>query len=234
MPAAMSGLTDAMKAMAAEASTLSYSAVSRLKDRYPKAVPYQEMIDYLLPNDKQSNTELIRYFRLSLQKNPEVSYDIKSDTYRYKPPYDIASAEELIAELQRQDLYKGIHYDELKQGWANCLPVLNQLAEEHKILIHRHKKDKQPKIIWANDPALYVHLDDEFLEKANLGSKLPDADKIRLELGAMQSRAAGETQKPVVAANAGKKGQKKVRRGQKVTNTHMQALDAIMKGYGKK
>lgn len=229
----MSGLTDAMKAMAAEASTLSYSAVSRLKDRYPKAVPYQEMIDYLLPIDKQANAELIRYFRLSLQRNPEVSYDIKSDSYRYKPPYDISSAEELLAELQSQDLYKGILYDELKQGWPNCLAVLNQLADEHKILIHRHKKDKQPKIIWADDPALYVHLDSEFLLKAN-GVKLPDENKIRIELSAMQSRAAGEAPKPVVNANANKKGPKKVRRGQKVTNTHMQALDAIMKGYGKK
>jgi transcription initiation factor TFIIE subunit beta len=225
----MSGLTEAMKAMAADASTLSYSAVNRLKDRYPKAVPYQEMLDYLLPVDKQNNAELIRYFRLSLQKNPEVSYDTKADTYRYKPPYDINNSEELLAELQRQTLYKGILYDELKQGWPDCLAVVNQLDEQHKILVHRHKKDKQPKIIWPDDPSLYIKLDDEFRLIAT-NQKPPDENKIRAELTAMQSRAAGEAPKPVTNANAGKKGPKKVRRGNKVTNVHMQNLDAMMRG----
>lgn len=233
MPPANPGLTPVMMQVVTEASTLAYTAVSRLKERYPAPITYQDIIDYLLPNTQQGNVELIRLFRLSLQKNGEVAYDVRADTYRYKPPYDVSNAEELLAALQAQDLYKGMLYDELKPGWPDCLVVLNKLADEHKIIIHRHKKDKQPKIIWPDDPSLYVDLKDEFRDIATRVA-LPDVDKIRVELSAMQSRAAGEAPKPVSATNAKGKGPKKVRRGQKVTNTHMQALDAIMKGYNKK
>ena len=233
MPATTSGLTPAMMAQANEANALAYAAVTRMKERHPARLPYQDILDYLLPNDQQSNAELTRLLRLSLQKNGEVAYDPVGNTYRYKPPYDITNAEELLAALQGQELYKGIQFSELKPGWPDCLGTINKLAEERKIIVHRQKKDKQPKLIWADDPALYVDLSEEFRVIANR-VPLPDVDKIRLELAGMQSRAAGEAPKPVNAANAKTKGPKKVRRGQKVTNTHMQALDAIMKGYGKK
>lgn len=216
-----------MRDLASHASSTSFAAVTRLKKHYPNAIPYQEIVDYSMPVHEQSNTELLRYFKLALQKHREVTYDSKANTYRYKPPYEISNPDELLRELQRQDLYKGISYDELKQGWPDCLGTINQLADEHKILIHRHKKDRLPKTIWPDDPTLYVQLEAEFIDHANK-TPLPDVDKIRVELGGMQSRAAGEAPKPINAATD-KKPKKKVRRGQKVTNTHMQALEAYMK-----
>jgi transcription initiation factor TFIIE subunit beta len=227
MATATPGLTPAMRELASQASSTSFAAVTRLKQHYPNSIPYQDLIDYLLSVQQQSDTELLRLFRLSLQKHREVTYDSKAHSYRYKPPYEISSAGELLRELQRQDLYKGIPYDELKQGWPECLVTLNQLADEHKVLIHRHKKDKIPKTIWPDDPSLYVKLDEKFCSIAN-GVPLPDVDKIRVELGGMQSRAAGEAPKPI-NASTDKKPKKKARRGQKVTNTHMQALESYMK-----
>ncbi|ETN37734.1 uncharacterized protein HMPREF1541_07357 [Cyphellophora europaea CBS 101466] len=225
-------LTPAMRQQAVESSALAFAAIARLKDRYPSSISYQDLLDYLLPNDKQDNDALLRYFNLSLRKNPEVSFDPKANTYRYKPPYDVANAEELLALLQRQELRQGIPYDKLKHGWPDCLETLNQLEREHKILITRQKKDRIPRFIWADEPSLYVRLEPEFVQEWKKIS-LPNPDKIRVELAAMQSKAAGEAPKPLNAAVTKPKA-KKVRRGNKVTNTHMLHLDAISKGYSKK
>lgn len=222
-----------MLAQVNEANLKAIEAVDRLKLRHPTPQPYQDLINFLFSKIEQSNTELVRLLKLSLQRNSQVAYDPVANTYRYKPPYEIANTEELLAALHGQELYKGIPFNQLKQGWPDCLDTINKLAQEHKIIVTRQKKDKLPKLIWADDPELYVDLNDEFRLIANRVS-LPDVDKIRVELAGMQSRAAGEAPKPLNATNAKAKAPKKVRRGQKVTNTHMQALDSLMKGYGKK
>jgi hypothetical protein len=215
------------------AGVLTHQGYERLREAYPASLSQQDLLSYLMSQQEQANTTLVNIFTTVFRKHSSVNWNPKTGQYRYQPPYDISTATELLQFLQEQELAKPIPVEELKKGWADCVVEINKLDKEHKIIVLRHKKDQSPRMIWANDPTLYAEIDKENVEKWHKIS-LPNPDDIRIELGKMSSKAAGQAPKPINAPQAKTKGPKKSRRGVKVTNTHMLALDATFKKLNKR
>lgn len=222
MSAAMQNDKDLTK-ISLRSRTMALQATDRLKELYPQAVSVADLLSYLMNVAEQSDGRLVDFFFKTFKRNGTVNWNEKENTYRYKPPYDVSSPEELLKYFQEQEIAKGIPITELQLGWKDCIPAIDQLDREHKLIVLRNKKDQSPRMIWANDPTLYAPLDDEYVKKW-FSVSLPGEDEIRTKLQAMSSKAAGEA--PRVFQEGGKaKAKKKVRRGHKITNTHMQFLE---------
>ncbi|KAK5536085.1 transcription factor TFIIE beta subunit, TFIIEB, Tfa2 [Vermiconidia calcicola] len=196
-------------------------ALGRLKEKFPERISWNELVAYVLPIHRRTE-EQITYFRTFLSKNPKVDYDEEADTYRYRPEHNIASADDLLRYLQNQESAMGINVRELKDTWPDVEYAIDKLEAEHKLLVVRNKKDNHPRTVWVDDPTLNVSLDNEFKD---IWSQIPlpsVEDTIR-ELRRMNHKSTGEPAQLDAAAKP-KEKKKKTRRGQKVTNTHMQGL----------
>lgn len=112
---------------------------------------------------------------------------------------------------------------ELREGWPDVELTINQLEKESKLLVTRNKKDDHAKMVWANDPSLMQHFDDEFRQIWD-SVKVPDLQHVTEEL---ERAGITPTSKNKVIKQRPKFEQKKVkkpRRSGKTTNTHMMGV----------
>jgi transcription initiation factor TFIIE subunit beta len=216
-----SNVPDKLVAISTRSREMTHDAIKRLKEFFPKEIPSNDLVTFLMPITAEA--ELVRFFLLTIRQNRVVTWDSEADTYIFKPPYEISSAEQLLVYFQKQEIAKSIAITDLQQGWKDCIPTINALDREHKLVVLRHKKDNSPRTIWGNDPTLYAPLDAIYVQKWK-AINLPGENEIRDKLKAMSSRAAGDAPKAVLDNKP--KQKKKVRRGHKITNTHMQFLDS--------
>ncbi|EXJ89028.1 hypothetical protein A1O3_02092 [Capronia epimyces CBS 606.96] len=196
-------------------------AADRLKEKFPESISWDDLVAFVLPAQKRTE-EQINLFRRFLQVNPKVSHDPDTDSYKFKPLHDIASADDLIKFLQSQDSALGLNVRELKDGWTDVEETIDRLEAEHKLLVVRNKKDHHPRMVWIDDPTLVAPLDQEFKD-IWLQIPLPSVEDTIKELRRMNHKSTGEPARPDSETKP-KKEKKRVRRGQKVTNVHMQGL----------
>ncbi|KIX02066.1 uncharacterized protein Z518_08005 [Rhinocladiella mackenziei CBS 650.93] len=208
-------------AAGSDARTNVVYAADRLKEKFPESISWDDLVAFVLPAHKRSEeqTELFRRF---LQVNPRVSYDATTDSYTFKPLHNIASADGLLKFLQNQESALGINVRELKDGWNDVEETIDRLEAEHRLLVIRNKKDHHPRMVWIDDPTLDAPLDQEFKDIWSQVA-LPSVEDTIKELRRMNHKSTGEPARPDVVAKP-KKEKKKVRRGQKITNVHMQGL----------
>ncbi|KAJ9608083.1 transcription factor TFIIE beta subunit, TFIIEB, Tfa2 [Cladophialophora chaetospira] len=204
-------------------------AVNRLREKFPQSIPRDELISYTLSQQKRDDTT-VQLFIAGLNINPKVNYDKEKDEFIFKPEHNITDADSLLKFLQNQDTAMGIQVSKLKDGWQDAETTINKLEEEHRLLVTRNKKDGHPRMVWLDDPTLQAPLDDEFKELWNL-IPLPGVDDTIKELRKMNHKSTGE---PAVVDTGVKKPKekRKVRRGTKITNTHMQGLLRDYSGKG--
>ncbi|KAK4695510.1 transcription initiation factor TFIIE subunit beta, partial [Lecanoromycetidae sp. Uapishka_2] len=199
-------------------------AVEQLKN---KGIPQTltDIINYLsLHNAARQYKQSIGTILMS---HPKVEYNPKSDggeaLFRYRPPHNIRSQDQIVGHLQAQHTFKGLGVKELKDGWPGAEDAIDDLEIENKLLVTRNKKDNHAKMVWPNDPSLAFEIDEEFLNMWHK-VKLPEpgavADELEREglLPANKSRGV----KKMIAAPT--KKTKKPRKGGKTTNTHMQGV----------
>ncbi|EXJ95003.1 hypothetical protein A1O1_00121 [Capronia coronata CBS 617.96] len=208
-------------AAGSDARTNVVYAANRLKEKFPESISWDDLVAFVLPSHKRTE-EQIDMFRRFLQVNPKVSHDPATDSYRFKPLHDIASADDLLKYLQNQDSALGLNVRELKDGWTDVEETIDRLEAEHKILVVRNKKDNHPRMVWLDDPTLVAPLDQEFKD-IWLQIPLPSVEDTIKELRRMNHKSTGEPAR-TDAITRPKKEKRKVRRGQKVTNVHMQGL----------
>lgn len=201
-------------------------AIEYLKN---KAAPlkYSDIQSYLSLQQQGHDSGYVYALKRILQGHEKVEYDPSGangeGTYRFRPPHNIRSAEQLLQKLQSQTTAQGMSVRELREGWPNVVETINKLEKEGKLLVTRNKKDDVPKMVWANDPSLIQHFDDEFRqiwEKI----KIPDAQTVREEL---EKAGITPTSKNKIVNQKPKIEQKKVkkaRRSGKTTNTHMAGI----------
>ena len=70
---------------------------------------------------------------------------------------------------------------ELREGCPQVEETINKLEKEGRLLVTRNKKDDHAKMVWANDPRLIVHFEDDFRqiwEKI----RIPDQQTVKEEL----------------------------------------------------
>ncbi|KAK8173953.1 hypothetical protein IWX90DRAFT_159004 [Phyllosticta citrichinensis] len=161
-----------------------------------------------------------------MRGHPKVEYDPKDfngkGSFRYRPPHNVRTADELKGLLQRQSSSVGIRVAELKDGWPGAVDAINELDKKGEILVTRNQKTGQPLLVWQNDPSLAHHVDDEF-KQMFLSIPLPanpDDMRSRLEAAGLKPVSAPKEVKPAAAGNKQKK-KKAPRKGMKTSNTHM-------------
>ena len=197
-------------------------AIDRLKEKAPAPIASTELISYVLPAHKRDNAAQINRFKQFLRVNPKVSYDPKNDSFSFRPTLAIYDASGLLNHLQKQETALGVAVRDLKDGWPNVEETISKLEAQHKLLVSRQKKDDHPRMVWANDPSLHAPLDAEFKEIWEHIS-LPQQEDIIKELKREKLNPAGQVTVAKVATPTDKK-KKKVRRGVKITNTHIQEM----------
>jgi transcription initiation factor TFIIE subunit beta len=201
-------------------------AIDHMKN---KDVPlkFADILSYLSLQHRGHDPGYIHALRRILQSHDKVEYDPTGaggeGTFRFRPPHNIRTAEQLLQKLQSQSTAQGMSVRELREGWPNIVTTINRLEEEGKLLVTRNRKDDHPKMVWANDPSLIQHFDGEFRqiwEKI----KIPDQQAVTEEL---EKAGITPTSKNKVVKPRPKVEHKKVkkpRRSGKTTNTHMSGV----------
>lgn len=198
-------------------------AIVYMKDK-DRPLAFSEIESHLSLQRQGYPPDYVDGLRRILQSHEKVEYDpsgANSDgSFRFRPPHNIRSGEQLLAKLQSQPTAQGMSVRELREGWSSSIETINQLEKEGKLLVTRNKKDDHPKMVWANDPSLVQQFDPEFRqiwEKI----KIPDNKAVAEEL---EKAGITPTSKHKVVNSRPTVEQKKIkkpRRSGKTTNVHM-------------
>ncbi|KAJ5136036.1 hypothetical protein N7448_004590 [Penicillium atrosanguineum] len=169
---------------------------------------FADIVSYLSLQHRANDPGYVQALRRILQKHEKVDFDPSGaggeGTFAFRPP------------SQRT-------VRELREGWPNVEDAINQMEKEGKLLVTRNKKDDHAKMIWANDPSLIEHFDDEFKqiwEKIKIPD--PQAVKEALDNAGIVPTNKNKVVKPRVKVET--KKTKKPRRSGKTTNTHMMGI----------
>ncbi|KAK9600072.1 transcription factor TFIIE beta subunit, TFIIEB, Tfa2 [Aspergillus fumigatus] len=201
-------------------------AVEHLKS---KGVPlrYSDIVSYLSLQHRSSDEGYLQALRRILTQHEKVSYDPSGangeGTFAFRPPHNIRTAEQLLQKLQSQTTAAGMSVRELREGWPNVEETINRLEKEGKLLVTRNKKDDHAKMVWANDPSLVQHFDEEF-RQIWAKIKVPDQQAVKEELEKAGITPTSKNKIVKVRPKVEQKKVKKPRRSGKTTNTHMMGV----------
>ncbi|KAL2792913.1 transcription initiation factor TFIIE, beta subunit [Aspergillus keveii] len=194
-----------------------------------KGVPltFSDIVSYLSLQHRANDQGYIQALRSILQVHEKVEYDPKGangeGTFSFRPPHNIRTTEQLLQKLQAQSTGIGMSVRELREGWPNVEDAINKLEKEGKLLVTRNKKDDHAKMVWANDPSLIEHFDDEFKqiwEKI----KIPEQQVVKEELEKAGILPTNKNKVVKARPKFEHKKVKKPRRSGKTTNTHMMGV----------
>lgn len=191
---------------------------------------FREILEYLnLTNIPQNQKQKLSLY---LRAHPAVRYtpDPKSDAfdrgyYRHRPKLPVRNREDLLRYLQKKVDAQGVTVRELKDGWPDCETAIDDLEQQHRVLVTRTLKDNHARMVWLNDPTLHHSVEPEFQLKWHK-TELPSADDLVGKLTAAGLKPASEdpSKKIKAAAKPKVKKPKAPRKGGRTTNTHMQHL----------
>jgi transcription initiation factor TFIIE subunit beta len=199
-------------------------AIDSLKAKSPASIPTATLIADNIRGPEQTPTMVAR-FKQFLNANEKVTYNKETDSYTFRPMHDIFNADDLIGFLQSQTTALGLNVRDLKDGWGDVEKTIDQLEKEKQLLVVRNKKDNHAKMVWADDSTLNTPMDSQFVKYWG---------EIQMPTGGHEAVVKELQQKGMSAAYSGilpsasvmkkEKPKKKIRRGGKVTNTHMQGI----------
>ncbi|TVY71462.1 Transcription initiation factor IIE subunit beta [Lachnellula suecica] len=193
---------------------------------------FQEILMYLSQvhveetKKKLIATILKRHDRVKWSPDPQLKVQTwDSGFFRHQPIINVRSKKDLITYLQIKPDAQGVAVKDLKDGWPDCEDAIDELEDEHKILVTRTKKDSHARMVWVNDPSLVHKVDSEFQIMWHK-TELPSVDElVRKLMEAGQKPASEDPSKRVKAAPKPKEKKKKApRKGGKFTNSHMAHL----------
>lgn len=160
-----------------------------------------------------------------LRKNERIHYDAQTDTYAFRPVYNVRSAPQLLSLLEQQETSTGLSVKDLREGWPNCIEELDRLQKEGQILLIRQKKDDRPRTVWKSNLEFATHIDQEFVDIFRK-VVIPGRDQLPKELDSLGLKPTSVD--PATAIQRHGKGDAKQKkpnkRAIKVTNTHMGGL----------
>ncbi|KAK2802094.1 hypothetical protein FQN50_007458 [Emmonsiellopsis sp. PD_5] len=198
-------------------------AIDHMKSK-DYALKFADILSYLSLQQQGHDPGYIQALKRILQSHDKVEYDPSGangeGTFRFRPPHNIRTAEQLLQKLQSQPTAQGMSVRELREGWPSIVQTINKLEKEGKLLVTRNKKDDHPKMVWANDPSLIQHFDPEFRqiwEKI----RIPDQQAVTEELEKAGITPTSKNKVVKARPKIEHKKVKKARRSGKTTNTHM-------------
>lgn len=230
-----------------ELMTHLHYAVDYLQKKHPHWVELADLLSYLsLPRDAQRNIPLLEQ---ALQGHPRVKCISGSQIqpgngpYRYCPRHPVTNSDELLNYLTRRDDAMGVSVMELKDGWPDCIPVLERLESEGRVLLLRDKHNSNPSMVWPDLPTyhlLHSNLSDSDarvttrkVDSDILGLwhniKIPaDIDELRNELEHAGMLPTSVAKDSLISSVKIKERKPTLRAGSKMTNHHMLG---ILKDY---
>lgn len=203
-----------------------FFAIEHMKN---KGIPlkFSDIVSYLSLQNRAHDEGYIQALRSILQVHEKVEFDPSGangeGTFAFRPPHNIRSGEQLLQKLQAQTTGAGMSVRELREGWPQVEEAINKLEKEGKLLVTRNKKDDHAKMVWANDPSLIIHFDDEFRqiwEKI----RIPDQQTVKEELEKAGITPTSKNKVVNARPKIENKKVKKPRRSGKTTNTHMMGI----------
>jgi len=186
---------------------------------------FQDIINYL--SIQMSDDALLHRFKFVLQRAEHVQYNPRGldgkGSYKYKPIIPVENAEDLKAYLQKRSHAIGVKYDNVKDGWAEALEGVNQMADKGELLVCRDKRGI-PKAVWQGDPSLVRKIDDD-LRNAWLAIKLPaNPDEMRDKLEAAGLKTTTQPRQAVKMTQQKAAKKRGPRKGGRTTNSHISHL----------
>lgn len=136
-----------------------------------------------------------------LRRNERIHYDSQTDTYSFRPVYNVRSAPQLLTLLEKQTTVSGLLVKDLREGWPNCLEELDRLEKEGQILLIRQKKDDRPKTVWRSSMDYATFLDQEFVDIFR-GVVPPGRDQLPRELESLGLKPTSVDPMTVIQRNA--------------------------------
>ncbi|KZT53169.1 hypothetical protein CALCODRAFT_440488, partial [Calocera cornea HHB12733] len=175
---------------------------------------------------------------IPLDANPElydlflnhdrVIHDPKTNTYSYKPDFNIRNKEQLLTEITRH--YKrggGMSVKVIRESWPSALPAIEELAARGDVIVTRTTKDNTPRMVFLNEVSPDQGggpVDKVLAEFQDIwhAQKVPDEDIIMSDLQSLEiaPKFSGGIRKK-------KKGAAKPNRRIKITNTHLNKIAGI-------
>ncbi|KAF2643550.1 transcription initiation factor IIE, beta subunit, partial [Massarina eburnea CBS 473.64] len=194
----------------------------RMAEGSEKWYSFKEIMDYLNIGAPSMRQQLQQLYRSPNPTN-RIAWNPKTDTYRYKPKYDIRNAAQLKGFLQNQKSAQGLSVKDLKDGWPTVHEDLKPIEAKGDVLVKRNLKDHMAKTVWDNDKSLVNPMDADFANEWHKINIPPNPDDLRnslLAAGLKPSSAPRQAE----AKKTDKKKKKVPRRGGKQTNAHMQGI----------
>jgi len=176
-----------------------------------------------------TNSELYDMFL----QHDRVIHDTKSNTYSYKPDFNIRNKEQLLTEITRH--YKrggGMSVKVIRESWPSALPAIEELAARGDVIVTRTTKDNTPRMVFFNEVSADQGggpIDKEFQDIWH-AQRVPDEDIIMSELQSFGQQTASVEAAPKFSGGIRKKGKKgaaKPNRRIKITNTHLNKIAGI-------
>ncbi|KZO97600.1 hypothetical protein CALVIDRAFT_562945 [Calocera viscosa TUFC12733] len=176
-----------------------------------------------------ANQELYELF----VNHDRVIHDTKTNTFSYKPDFNIRNKEQLLTEITRH--YKrggGMSVKVIRESWPSALPAIEELGARGDVIITRTTKDNAPRTVFFNEVPLDQGggpVDKEFQDIWH-AQKVPDEDVIMSELQSFGQQTASVEIAPKFSGGIRKKGKKgaaKPNRRIKITNTHLNKIAGI-------
>ena len=201
-------------------------AIEHLKSK-DTPLKFSDIESYLSLERQGHDAGYIHALRRILQSHDKVEFDPSGangqGTFRFRPPHNIRSADQLLRHLQAQSTAQGMSVRELREGWPNIVETINKLEKDGKLLVTRNKKDNHPRMVWANDPSLSQEFDPEFRqiwEKV----KIPDNQTVMEELEKAGITPTSKNKVVKARPKVEQRRVKKARRSGKTTNVHMAGI----------
>lgn len=197
-------------------------------------VSFEDIWSYLsIPENERGMKPVLRR---ALMEHPKVEFEpgVCKDKdgktvpgFRFRPMHNVRSADELIGYLQRQSTAQGINVKELKDGWSTAVAEIDALEAKGELLVTRNKKDNTPKMVWANDPSLSLHIDQDFQDYWHK-IRIPEDTDIRNDLIKAGLTPTSQVKEVIKVGGAREKKKRVSRKIGRSTNLHM---TGILKDY---
>ncbi|KAJ1915446.1 transcription factor TFIIE beta subunit, TFIIEB, Tfa2 [Tieghemiomyces parasiticus] len=206
------------------AGTLVYHIINHLK----KVCAPQTEEDIQTATGIQVNE--VDNLRARLTENKKIIYDPDSETFEYKPDYDLRTKDDLLMLLQSRAYESGTDIKDLKDCVLNVREAAEPLVREGRVYTIRNK-DNAPRLLFYNThPAIRVSVGDEFKDLWHQ-VRVPDEADLSKELDFAGLKQMEVFQKKVTDPSDGKgKKAKQRNRRVKITNTHLEGID-LTKDY---
>ena len=193
--------------------------LARKKDQW---ITYADLVLDILHPAQRQDSHFVKVTKGLLLQQINARYDARTDSFMYRPPFNVSNEDELIMYLRSQGHAGGLDAGKLKEGWDCAFEGITDLEAKRKLIVLRAKRDGAAKKVWIDDPVLHTTLDDEFRDMW-FQTSIPEGNKVGEELEKLHYKSVARPSGPLLAPKVEKK-KKTMRTNVKKTNTHMQGM----------